>query len=377
MPAVEVGGGAGRAWARRRRHDLERHAACGHLRPRQHAGAAAVPPGAQAAVGRGSPRRRRGASDVCGRRRRRDSRAAGAPGSPRQRVQRRRRACAAVAGAGGTPGTCSAFRGGAWCRRHCSRDPLRPRRRSCSPAGGRTRSSPRWPAASCSAPRSTTAASAAATRTCRWRRSSAGCGRHSRGPQNGASSRQPVKTNAQQRVLVTGAAGFLGSNVVRSYVERGAAVRALVRTHLPTYRPGSRLSRSTSSSSAALPARSRDGTLVVHAAAVLHAARPPSGRSRSASTWMRTRGARRVAAVRGCRASCMSAARRLSRSPPRPDAPADETFGFNLQRFELPYNESKRRADEARPLSRLARPGDGGRQPGVHVRELARRLSGR
>ena len=41
----------------------------------------------------------------------------------------------------------------------------------------------------------------------------------------------------------------------------------------------------------------------------------------------------------------MSGARRLSISP-RPDAPADETFGFNLQRFELPYNESKRRADE-------------------------------
>ena len=227
------------------------------------------------------------------------------PAPHRQRVQRRRRACAAVAGAGGTPGTCSAFRGGAWCCRHCSRDPLRPRLRSPA-AGGRTRSSPRWPAASCSAPRSTTAASAAATRTCRWRRSSAGCGRHSRGPQNGASSRQPVETNAQQRVLVTGAAGFLGSNVVRSYVERGAAVRAGAGRILPTYRPGSRLSRSTSSSSAALPARSRDCDLVVHAAAVLHApharrAGAPGARQRGCDT----RGARRVpvrgAAPRACR----------------------------------------------------------------------------
>ena len=155
-----------------------------------------------------------------------------------------------------------------------------------------------------------------------------------------------METNAQQRVLVTGAAGFLGSNVVRSYVDRGAAVRALVRTHPPDLPPGVEVVEVDLLELGGAVGAFAGQDLVVHAAAVLHA-RTPAERALQE----RVNVDATLAVLDACRGAGVprlvhvgsTAALGIS---PRPDAPADETFGFNLERFELPYNESKRRADE-------------------------------
>ena len=150
-----------------------------------------------------------------------------------------------------------------------------------------------------------------------------------------------------ERVLVTGAHGFLGSRVVQSYLASGATVGGIVRTKgaVAATPPELKIVELDLLDLNANLDAFAGHDLVVHTAALLHAR---TSAERALQERVNVDVTRSVVAA--CRHSAVPRLVHVSSTAaigisPGPRAPADETFGFNLAHFDLPYNETKRRAE--------------------------------
>ena len=151
-----------------------------------------------------------------------------------------------------------------------------------------------------------------------------------------------------ERVLVTGAQGFLGSRLVASYLANGAIVRGIVRTRDgAATTPGSLelVELDLLDLHANLDAFAGQD-LVIHTAALMHA-RTPAERTLQE----RTNVDATDSVVAACRHGGVPRLVHISTTaaigiPDGALAPADETFDFNLGHFDLAYNETKRRAEQ-------------------------------
>jgi dihydroflavonol-4-reductase len=153
------------------------------------------------------------------------------------------------------------------------------------------------------------------------------------------------------KVIVTGAAGFLGSHIVRSYLERGATVLGVVHNSGNPFvsdalKPRLKLIK--------LDVRGPVGDfdvfagydIVIHTAAKVSADSPEE---RATQESVNVGGTKNI--IEACLRNGIPRLLHISTTAaigisPDPNRPADETFQFNLEQLRLGYNSTKHRAEQ-------------------------------
>jgi dihydroflavonol-4-reductase len=165
------------------------------------------------------------------------------------------------------------------------------------------------------------------------------------------SSTEVVSDPTTKSLLVTGGAGFLGSRVVRSYLDRGIPVRAVGHLTRGSYDhrnlpAGLELIDRELCDLESILEMFADQDLVIHTAARLHA---HTLNERVIQRKVNVEATRNI--IEACRRQAVPRLLHVSSSAAigisiGPGAPADETFPFNLDHLGLSYNVTKHQAEQ-------------------------------